>query len=57
MGLFDRIKRLWRGEGKEPPDYPIPDGGIDALRADQQTTLASGISPQEADRLSDRDEE
>lgn len=58
MGLFDRIRRLFRGEGdKDAPDYPIPEGGIDALRADQQTTLASGLTSQEADRLAERDDE
>jgi hypothetical protein len=56
MGLLDRIKGLFN-KGGEPADYPLPEGGIDALRADEQTALASGITPQEADRLAERDDE
>ena len=54
MRLFDWIKQLRQ---RTTPDYPIPKGGIDALRADQETTLAYGIRPEQAERIAKREDD
>ena len=54
MGLL----RWLRGPKKrEDEEGPLPEGGIDALRADQQATLRYGVTPDQAERISRRDAE
>ena len=55
MGLLRWLKGL--GKREEGEDSPLPEGGIDALRADQQATLTYGIPPEQAERISRRDAE
>lgn len=59
MSLLSWLRgRRKRDEAKrESPEQRPVEGGIDSLRADQLTTLASGITPEEAARLAERDDE
>jgi hypothetical protein len=53
MSLLSWLKGLRKRED----DGPLPEGGIDALRADQEATLRYGIPPDQAERISRRDAE
>jgi hypothetical protein len=55
LGLLRWLKGLVKPN--EDDESPLPEGGIDALRADQQATLTYGIPPEQAERMSRRDAE
>ena len=55
MGLLRWLKGL--GKRDPDPESPIPEGGIDALRADQRATLTYGIPQEQAARMARRDTE
>jgi hypothetical protein len=49
MSLWSWLKRL--------SERGAPAGDIDAIRADQGATLAYGVTPEQAERISRRDAE
>ena len=53
MSLISWLKGLRKRE-EDDEDRPIPEGGIDALRADQEATLQYGITPEQAARIARR---
>lgn len=57
MSLLSWLKGLRRREAEDDEDRPIPEGGIDALRADQEATLQYGVTPEQAARIARRKDE
>jgi hypothetical protein len=55
MSLLSWLKGLRKREDDE--DRPLPEGGIDAIRADQEATLRYGVTPEEAARIAKREDE
>ena len=49
MSLWSWLKGLSKREG--------PTGDVDAIRADQQATLRYGVTPEQSERISNRDAE
>lgn len=52
MSLLSWLKGLRTREDDE--DRPLPEGGIDALRADQAATQQYGVTPEQAARIAKR---
>jgi hypothetical protein len=53
MSLLGWLKGL-RKRDEDDEERPLPEGGIDALRADQQDTLQYGVTPEQAARIAKR---
>ena len=49
-------RALEHGQDEEE-EAPLPEGGIDAIRADQQATLTYGVTPEQAARIAKRRED
>lgn len=55
MSLWSWLRGLRKRD--EDEDRPVPEGGIDAIRADQRATLTYGVTPEQAARIARRDAE
>ena len=52
MGLLSWLRGRRKREDED--EALLPEGGIDAIRADQQATLTYGVTPEQAARIAKR---